>query len=356
MLVVKPIVTLCKTSAPLTPRSFTKFTPGRNAGTDLAYCPIAMRKPTNRMQMVSAVITIAVSLFFSASAEAQKVSGSFIYILSNFTGPISHNWSRVTADKENKEIYSLYQNTLSVFNDSGMEVFQFGDDLDLGQIVDVSVDHGDILLLSYRDSRASIVRCNFRGEPKSRIELKNLPSDFSDFGPNRMVFQGGNFYLASFMGLKVVVADREGGFKKGYDLFSLLELEEKDRGNVELFGFNVDSDGNILMTIPVLFSAYVLSPDGKIKSFGKPGGAPGRFNIVSGIARDNKGNYLVADKLKAAVMVFDKNFNFLSQFGSYGFKPGNLVSPDEIAIDSGDRVYVTQTGKRGVSVFKLSYN
>jgi hypothetical protein len=248
-----------------------------------------------------------------------------------------------------------------VFNEFGMEIYRFGDDLDLGQIVDVAVDkNGDILLLAYKQSGGQpvgeIIQCNYRGEAKSKIELKNIPSQFSKSLPNRMVYQDGNIYLVSFMGLNVVVADYQGNFKKGYDLFTLLELEEKDRGNVEISGFNVDRGGNILFTVPTLFKACILSPDGKLDWFGKPGSISGRFNIVAGIVRDSKGNYLVVDKLKCAVMVFDKDFKFLSQFSQRGYKPGYLIVPDDIAIDNGDRIYVTQGAGKGVSVFKLIYN
>jgi hypothetical protein len=254
------------------------------------------------------------------------------------------------------ETYVLYQNTVHVFNDSGMEIYRFGDDLDLGYIVDLAVDdEGDVLLLAYKDSRGEVIRCNYRGEPKFRMELKSFPDTFADFSPNRMVYQGGSFYLASSMGLKIAIVDREGTFKKGLDLFALYEIEEKHRGNLELGGFSVDQEGNILTTIPVLFTAYAVSPDGQIRSWGRPGGAPGRFNIVGGIARDNKGNYLVVDRLKAAVIVFDKNFSFVTQFGSRGYKRDGLIFPEEIVIDRNDRVYITQLGKRGVSVWKLTY-
>jgi hypothetical protein len=238
-----------------------------------------------------------------------------------------------------------------------MEIYQFGDDLDLGQIVDVALDReGDVLLLTYRDSRSAIVRCNYRGEPKSTIELKNVPAEFSDFSPNRMIYRQGSFYLASLLGMMLVIADRDGNFTKGYDLLPLFELEEKDRGNVEISGFFVDADANVIMTVPVLFRAYILSPDGAVTWFGKPGGAPGRFNIVAGVVRDSKKNYLVVDRLKCAVLVFDRNVNFTKQFGIRGYRPGDLISPNDIAIDNQDRIYVTQMGKRGVSVYALNYN
>jgi DNA-binding beta-propeller fold protein YncE len=308
--------------------------------------------------LILSALMILMGHSFSAQAA---VRGSFLYGLSSFTGTIPYNWSRVVADKERNEIYVLYQNTVRVFNESGMEIFRFGDDLDLGHIVDVAVDkNGDILLLAYKQSEGQpvgeIIHCNYRGEPKSRIDLKNIPSQFSKFSPNRMVYQDGNIYLASLMGLNIIVADHQGNFKIGYDLFSLLELEEKDRGNVEILGFSVDREGNILFTVPTLFKACILSPDGKLNWFGKPGSASGRFNIISGIARDSKGNYLVVDKLKCAVMVFDQNFKFISQFSERGYKPGYLIAPDDIAIDKNDRIYVTQAARRGVSVFKLTYN
>jgi DNA-binding beta-propeller fold protein YncE len=237
-----------------------------------------------------------------------------------------------------------------------MEIYKFGDDLDLNQIVDVAVNqNGDILLLAYRESGAEIIRCNFRGEPKSKIEAKNIPNEFSKFSPSRMVYQHGNLYLVSLMEMRVVIMDDQGNFKKAYDLLPLLELEEKDRGSMEIVGFNVDKEGNMLFTVPVLFKACVLSPDGKLTWFGRPGSTSGRFNVVAGIVKDSRGDYLVVDKLKCAVMVFDKDFNFLTQFGYRGSRPGNLIAPDDIAIDNNDRIYVTQAARRGVSVFKLTY-
>jgi len=302
------------------------------------------------------ILVILMMMVYSFSAQA-AVKGTFLYRLSNFTGPIPYDWARVVTDKERNEVYVLYQNTVRVFNESGMEIYRFGDDLDLGQIVDVGVDQkGDVLLLSYKDSKGGIIRCNYRGEPKSEIELKNLPREFSGFAPNRMVCQNGDLYLVSLSGLNVVIVNQEGHFKKGYDLFTLLELEEKDRGNVEMIGFSVDREGNILFTVPTLFKACILSPDGKLSWFGRPGSAPGRFNIVGGIVRDGKGNYLVVDKLKCAVMVFDQNFKFITQFSERGYKPGYLIAPDDIAIDKGDRIYVTQAARKGVSVFRLVHN
>jgi hypothetical protein len=53
-------------------------------------------------------------------------------------------------------------------------------------------------------------------------------------------------------------------------------------------------------------------------------------------------------------MVFDKDFNFLIEFGYRGAKPENLITPDDIAVDQRDHVYVSQGRNRGVSVFALT--
>jgi len=52
-----------------------------------------------------------------------------------------------------------------------------------------------------------------------------------------------------------VIADSEGNFRNGYDLIPLFDLEEKDRGNVEISGVFVDGDGKVALTVPALFRA-----------------------------------------------------------------------------------------------------
>jgi hypothetical protein len=318
----------------------------------------------NRHSRIRFLLLIAIVVLLAYSGLAQgAVGGAFLYNLSNFTGTISFSRPRVFIDQARTEVYVVYQNFIRVFNETGMEIYSFGDELDLGTIVDISLDReGSILLLSHRWSQKAdsldyeITRCNYRGEPVSKIEVKNLPHQYLKFVPNRMIYREGNFYLASLISMLVVVADANGVFKEVYDILPLLELEEKEKEGAMMEGFSIDKEGNFLFTVPPLFRAYKISPDRKVSYFGKPGGAPGRFNIVAGIVTDSRGNILVVDKLKCSVMVYDKNFNFLNQFGSRGWKSGFLIAPEDIVIDSRDRVYITQAGKKGIIVFRLVHN
>lgn len=300
-------------------------------------------------------LLIVCALVIGANPAFAQVQATYLHTLAGFGGPLKYDGVRVSVDLEREETYVIYQNLVHIFNPSGMEVFVFGDGLDLGQILDVAVDgNGDIILLSYKDSRSILTRCDFRGVPIGPIEIRNLPAGLV-FYANRMVHRNGLLYFAALATSSIIITDVTGDFRSHIEFLPLLTEEEKKKGGVESIGFTVDREGSIFLTMPVLFTIYKRSPDGKLASFGRPGSAPGRFGIVAGIASDSRGNLLVADKLKSVVMVFDKDFNFLTEFGFRGSRPANLIVPDDIAVDRRDRVYVSQARRRGVSVFSLAF-
>jgi hypothetical protein len=305
------------------------------------------------------IITMVV-LMFALPTISNAVQASFLYTLSDFTGPFLIGGGRMSVDKDRNEAYIVYQNVVRIFNENGLEIYRFNEDNQLGRLAALAVDRdGTIFFLSYDDRGVyGIIRCNYRGEPTGKIELAGLPSDFADYGkfsPNYMAYREGQFYLADARTLRIAVADRNGQVQKTYDLIPLLDLKEKDRADLEIGGFSVDGEGNMLFTVPVLFSATVLSPEGKVRNFGQPGSIPGKFGVASDIIVDNKGNYLVADKLKSVISVYDRGTQFLMEFGGRGNGPDSLIVPDMLAVDGSDKVYVTQGGNRGVSVFRLIY-
>ncbi|UCG14191.1 MAG: hypothetical protein JSU72_06945 [Deltaproteobacteria bacterium] len=287
-----------------------------------------------------------------------NVEVSFLYSLSDFNGTIPYNWVNISVDEERNEVYVTdgKERDIAVFNELGMEIYRFGDDGSLGSVIDATVEKdGHILVLSRRNSGNSIILCNFRGEPLAELELKKFPPDFSDFSPNRLVYSQESLYLLDKRSMKIAVTDNNGLFQKGYDVSPLVGVEQNRLIATEMEGFSVDRKGNMLFTIPVKFSAYRLSPDGKITSFGRRGGGPGRFNVVGGIVADDRGYYYVSDRLKSAVLIFDKDFQFQGEFGYRGSRPGSLIGPKNLALDAEGRLYVSQLRSRGVSVFKITY-
>ncbi len=294
------------------------------------------------------------ALFLAASPAVAQVQTTYLYSLASFDGPLHEAGVRVSIDQERGETYVLYQNIVRIFNQAGMEVFSFGDGLDLGHIVDVAAGgDGDVLLLSYTDGRSMVTRCDFRGVPIGLLEIRDLPEGLA-FVANRMIARNGLLYFASLASSSVIITDPAGRFRSHVDFLPLLEADDRKKEGVESVGFTVDAEGSVFFTLPALFTVYKRSADGKVSSFGRPGSGPGRFGVVAGIASDSHGNLFVADKVKSVVMVFDKSFNFLTEFGYRGVKPANLVVPDDVAVDSRDRVYVSQARRRGVSVFDVA--
>jgi hypothetical protein len=302
----------------------------------------------------SRVVLIVCALALCAGTLSAQVRPTYLYTLSNFVGPFRYDGVRVNVDQERDETYVVYQNVVRVYNPSGMEVFSFGDDLDLGGIVDAAADrNGDVILLSYTDRHALVTRCNFRGVPVGRIAITNMP-DGVTFRANRMIIRNGLFYFADLAASSVTITEPDGKCRKHVDFARLIGVDEMQKAGAEMFGFTVDRDGSLLFTMPPLFKVYKYSPDGTLNWFGRPGSSAGRFGIISGIATDSRGDVLVSDKLRSVVMVFDKDFKFVTEFGDRGLRPENLFVPDSLAVDRKDRVYVSQGRRRGVSVFALT--
>lgn len=292
----------------------------------------------------------------SASVSSQEVKAFYLYNLSNFTGPLHYNWAKLYADREENEIYLTYGDTVKIFNQSGMEVYSFGSEQGFGLMADVAVERdGHILVLSYTSEDAfAVIRSNFRGKPISKIAFRNFPPEYADLYPNRIFFRGGHIYLADLRSKRVAVTDTAGLFNRGYNITALIGAEVKPGDEHEIAGFSVDREGNMLFTIPTLFKAFKLTPEGGLSGFGTPGSVPGKFNVVAGIDSDDEGRIFIADTLRCVIMVFDKEFAFLTEFGYRGLRPGELIAPKDVVTDTKGRVYVSQARGRGVSVFKVS--
>jgi DNA-binding beta-propeller fold protein YncE len=310
---------------------------------------------------VTMVCCIVFALFMIApSSAAAAIRGeSYSYNLANFNGFILSQWANVYVDRERGETYVISTETrdIRIFDKNGMEIYVFGDEGNLGYVADLTVDgDGNIIIISRKRSlNFDIIRCNYRGQSVAKIGLTNLPDGFSGFNPDRIVYREGKLYFAEVSGLKIVVTDMNGVFERGFDIAPMIKVADSKRDENEMTGFSVDKDGSILFTIAVTFQAYKLFPDGTLDSFGKSGGGPGAFGVAAGITSDREGNIYVADKLRCVVLVFDGNFTFLREFGYRGNRPRNLVVPNDIDIDNSGKLYISQGGSRGISVYKMQY-
>ncbi len=303
--------------------------------------------------LVHIALASLASLTLGAPApNPDAVKVTYLHSLSTSFGTVPLDAVTLSYDREHHEIFVTGDGPARVFNESGMEIFIFEDDPRIGSARAVaSLDGGDLLVLSLLESRTALVRCSFRGEFIARVEMSGVPADFANASYSVMRQRGGRLYLADLNAMKVLVVDGEGRYVASWDLAPLLEVGDQ-REDYGIRGFNVDKDGSILFTVQALFKAFVLSPAGDLRAFGTRGGAPGKFNVVSGIARDDAGNFYVADILKSVVNVYDPEFRFVREFGYRGRGPHNLAAPEDLAVADG-KLFVSQHARKGVSVFQV---
>jgi hypothetical protein len=328
------------------------------------------RSIRNLLLILTVLIMVSGGIVYGENAE---ISTSYLYTLSNFTGIYPVSWAKLDVDPAMNEVYVLSPTKIKIFDESGMETYSFNEFGELGMVTDVAVEsNGEIIALSYQPQtgQSEIIRCNFRGEPISTIGLKGLPAEYAGFAPNRIVIRGASLYLANTVDLKVVVTDETGAFQKSYDLAAIIDKEleqekkqdqiedkdlEKEKEDRGITGFTADAEGNLFFTNGVLARVYRISRDGQMRSFGQRGSTAGKFGVLGDIAIDATGKYLlVADILRCVVLVFDKNFQFHTEFGLYGYKPSNLVGPMYLGVDGRNRIYVSQLRNRGVNVYQMS--
>lgn len=319
------------------------------------------------------LVLLALLLTTPLNAAFAGAQASFRFPLSNFSGPVRSQWARLAVDAERNEIYALNRrgNDIRVFNEQGMETFVFSDGYSMAEDITVGND-GDIWILTTGYQSAAVHLLDYRGDHVSELELKNIPAKYSHFVADRLVYRNHRLYLVDSDAMLVIVVDERGYFEAVHDLNAPVKPEltrenrkraledtdwkKKQLETIELNGFCVDQAGNMFFTVPVLFTAFKLTPQGAVSTFGKPGSAPGKFGVAAGIATDDEGYVYVSDRLRSVVLIFDPALRFQTEFGYRGDRPSNLIVPDDLVIDGSGNVYVGQAANRGVSVFGVVHD
>jgi hypothetical protein len=275
---------------------------------------------------------------------------TFLFDIATTAGSATSTWASVAYDRQHDELFVVYGGQVHVFNASAMESYTFGGDGDVGSVERVGLlESGEMLLITSEEGRRTILRCDFRGDRLGRFEVRGLPAEYAGFAPDRVLVQGGKVHLVQNQAMRVVVTDPEGRVEATHDLAALVR-KENPAIKLGLSGFWVDAQGSFYFTMPLAFTAFVMSPQRELRQFGVRGSAPGKFNVVGAISADERGNVFVLDRLRSVVMVFDPSLKFLQEFGYRGDGPTNLVAPFDLAVGNG-KVFVSQARERGVKVF-----
>ncbi|XP_078661418.1 tripartite motif-containing protein 2-like [Branchiostoma floridae x Branchiostoma belcheri] len=110
----------------------------------------------------------------------------------------------------------------------------------------------------------------------------------------------------------------------------------------------VDGEGNILVSDWGNHCVYVYNKDGQfLFNFGGEGGDEGQLNTPQGICTDRAGNIIVADKGNRRVEMFDKTGKFLKHIPT-----GHLWTPWAVAMATQGQLVITDFRDNTVSMFQ----
>ncbi len=130
----------------------------------------------------------------------------------------------------------------------------------------------------------------------------------------------------------------------------------------EPWGIAVGPDGSVYVSDTWNHRIQKFTQDGRpITAWGQYGQPlPGVSESASsfwgprGIAVDARGNVLIADTGNKRIVVFDKDGNYVTEFGSAGFAPGQFDEPVGVAVAPSGTVYVTDTWNQRIQAFTPS--
>ena len=88
-----------------------------------------------------------------------------------------------------------------------------------------------------------------------------------------------------------------------------------------------------------------------VAEFGRRGDGPGEFNFPTHLAADSEGRLLVTDSMNSRVQILDAAGRFVGQIGRLGDSPGQFSRPKGVAADSFGHVYVIDALFDNVQIF-----
>ncbi len=184
----------------------------------------------------------------------------------------------------------------------------------------------------------------------------------SGFNAPRSIAAGrnGDFYVADTGNHRILHIAADGSLINEWGSYADISSGNAPIGTFfEPWGVAVGPDGSVYVTDTWNSRVQKFSRDGQpLKmwgTFGQPLPDDPNSNYYfwgpRGIAVDAKGRVFVADTGNKRIVVYDKDGNYLTEFGSGGFDPGQFDEPVDVAVGSDGAVYVTDTWNQRVQSF-----
>ena len=154
-------------------------------------------------------------------------------------------------------------------------------------------------------------------------------------------------YVADKTG-RIIVFDADGAFLRSWT------TPEFDNGMAS--GLSIDNEGNLLVADTHYYRMLVYTPDGRRLEDRTIGGTlghePGQFGFVTDAVQDSAGNYYISEYGEYdRIQKFSPEGRFLFQWGGHGSEPGQFIRPQNMCVDSDDRIWVADACNHRIQVF-----
>jgi len=169
-----------------------------------------------------------------------------------------------------------------------------------------------------------------------------------------------DIYVADSRNHRILHIASDGSLLREWGSFADLASGDAPNGTFnEPWGVAVGPDGSVYVTDTWNHRVQKFTGDGRsVKAWGKFGqplpedpASSEYFWGPRGIAVDSEGRVFVADTGNKRIVVFDSNGNYLTEFGTGGFDPGQFDEPVAVAVANDGTVYVTDTWNQRIQSF-----
>jgi predicted membrane-bound mannosyltransferase/streptogramin lyase len=173
----------------------------------------------------------------------------------------------------------------------------------------------------------------------------------------------GDLYVADSRNHRILHIASDGSLLQEWGSFADIATGNAPQDTFnEPWGVAVGPDGSVYVTDTWNHRVQKFTTDGKpITMWGQYGQplpdvpeSKSSFWGPRGIAVDQNGHVYVADTGNKRIAVFDSDGNYLTEFGSAGFEPGQFDEPVGVAVGNDGVVYVTDTWNQRVQSFSPS--
>ena len=121
-------------------------------------------------------------------------------------------------------------------------------------------------------------------------------------------------------------------------------------------GLLVDRDGNLAVADTHYYRVLFYSPSGTLLTDrtigGRAGQGPGEFGLVTDVVQDSQGFYYVAEYGdNDRIQKFTADGRYVLGWGGHGSGPGQFRRPQNMVIDTSDRIWVADACNHRIQVF-----